>query len=629
MATLTLKSHTAQTVQEDVPQIPTPSNEPGRPDAEDGNPVKATSCNLCGLSFATVADQRSHVRSDLHQYNSKQRIKGLKPVGEADFEKLIGELDESISGSESSESDEDDEQEDGNKPKESTLSALLKKQAKIAEPDFDDFSSKKKQRGAGKPPLLWFTSPLLPDNMSLGVYRAVFTEAEQEEEAHLVESLRRKQIAPALPPKIKAEGGVPLPGTDIGPHYFLCMIGGGHFAAMIIALAPKKGKNHTGVDERSATVIAHKTFHRYTTRRKQGGSQSTSDAARGAAHSAGSSLRRYNEAALTNEVRELLTSWKTMIDSADLLFIRATGNTSRKTLFDKYEGQVLRNNDPRNRGFPFTTRRATQKELIRAFVEVTRVKQSTIDEAALAALNAPQKEPAGPAPLKPQKPPKPSKEEEEAALHTTQITSLIKRSKVPALLNYLKTNNIPTTFKFVPENYHTPTPLHFAASLNSAPVVTALLMKAGADPTLLSDDARTPFILAGDRATRDAFRLARSELGESAFDWDTAGVASPLSKADLEKREAREKSEKAAEDKAEAERRKAETERLRKESEAEDTKKRESRLGKGKIIGVPEKTGAEKREEEMRGLGPEARARMERERRARAAEERMKRLQGR
>ncbi|OAX83619.1 hypothetical protein ACJ72_02019 [Emergomyces africanus] len=40
-----------------------------------------------------------------------------------------------------------------------------------------------------------------------------------------------------------------------------------------------------------------------------------------------------------------------------------------------------------------------------------------------------------------------------------------------------------------------------------------------------------------------------------------------------------------------------------------------------------EKTGAEKREEEMRGMTPELRARLERERRARAAEERIRRMQ--
>jgi hypothetical protein len=272
---------------------------------------------------------------------------------------------------------------------------------------------------------------------------------------------------------------------------------------------------------------------------------------------------------------------------------------------------------------------SAQKELMRAFVELTRVKQSTIDEAALAAVNAPQVDVAPtPAPVK-AKPPKASKEEEEATLHTSQIIPLIKRSKVPALLNYLKTNNVPPTFTFLPANHHTPTPLHLAASLNSAPIVVALLTKAGADPTIMNDDARTPFTLAGDRATRDAFRVARHELGDAAWSWDEAGVPAAMSRAEAEKRDAQEKTEKAAESKAEAERRKAETERVRKESEAEDAKRKEQRLGKGKALGaMPVKTGADLREEEMRGLTPEARARMERERRARAAEERFKRMQG-
>lgn len=631
LATLTLKEQTVRAAQDISPSPQGPDPESlEKTETEDNGPTKATSCNLCGLSFASVAEQRNHVRSDLHGYNLKQKIKGAKPVGEAEFEKLIGDLDESISGSESSESEEDEEEEEGSKSKESTLSALLKKQAKISNPEFDEFA-RKKQHGPGKPPLLWFTSSAIPENMSLGVYRAIFSNEEQEAGSHITETIRSKQLSPKQPPKVKAnEGGVPLPGIDIGPHYFLCMIGGGHFAAMIVALAPKTGKKHTGVDERSATVIAHKTFHRYTTRRKQGGSQSANDNAKGAAHSAGSSIRRYNEAALTNEVRELLLSWKSMIDTAELIFVRATGSTNRRTLFGPYEGQVLRNNDPRNRGFPFSTRRATQKELMRAFVELTRVKQSIVDEAALAALNASQTDSASttPATAKP-KPPKPSKEEEVAALHSSQIIPLIKRSKVPALLNYLKTNNIPSTFTFLPENHHTPTPLHLAASLNSAPIILALLTKAGADPTVMNDDARTPFTLAGDRATRDAFRVARSELDEAAWDWEKAGVPAALSKTEAEKREALDRSEKAAESKAEAERRKAETERVRKESEEQENRKREQRIGKGKALGaLPAKSGAELREEEMRGLTPEARARMERERRARAAEERFKRMQG-
>jgi len=630
LATLTLKNQPDRPLPQSPPRTPNDYSEGSEKTYTEGNgPARATSCSLCGLSFASVDEQRSHIRSDLHGYNLKQKIKGAKPVGEADFEKLIGDLDESISGSESDESDEEDDDEDGNKSKDSTLSALLKKQAKISNPEFNEFAARKKQHGPGKPPLLWFGSPSLPENLSLGVYRAIFSNEEQEKESHILETIRKKQLSPTQPPKVKADGGVPLPGADIGPHYFLCMIGGGHFAAMVVALAPKMGKKHTGVDERSATVIAHKTFHRYTTRRKQGGSQSANDNAKGNAHSAGSSIRRYNETALVNEVRDLLSSWKTMIDTAELVFVRATGATNRRTLFGPYEGQVLRNNDPRNRGFPFSTRRATQKELMRAFVELTRVKQSTIDETALAALNARPAETAPtPVPVKP-KAQKPTKEEEEATLHTSQIIPLIKRSKVPALLNYLKSNNVPPTFNFLPVNHHTPTPLHLAASLNSAPVVLALLTKGGADPTIMNDDARTPFTVAGDRATRDAFRVARHELGESIWQWDQAGVPSALSRADAEKRDVQEKTEKAAESKAESERRKVETERVRKEGEAEETRRREQRLGKGKSLGaLPVKTGAELREEEARGLTPEARAKIERERRARAAEERFKRMQG-
>jgi hypothetical protein len=41
-----------------------------------------------------------------------------------------------------------------------------------------------------------------------------------------------------------------------------------------------------------------------------------------------------------------------------------------------------------------------------------------------------------------------------------------------------------------------------------------------------------------------------------------------------------------------------------------------------------EKTAEERRQEEARGLTPEMRTRLERERRARAAEERIRRMQG-
>ncbi|KAK3043960.1 hypothetical protein LTS18_002547, partial [Coniosporium uncinatum] len=302
----------------------------------------------------------------------------------------------------------------------------------------------RKKRGSGKPPLLWFSSTALEENVNLGVYRAIFSETEQSDESRIIDLIRSKQLSPektpSKPNNPEDEGGVPL-SPAIGPHYFLCMIGGGHFAAMIISLAPKMTKK-AGVAERSATVIAHKTFHRYTTRRKQGGAQSANDASKGNAHSAGSSIRRYNESALTAEVRELLGQWKPMIDSSELLFIRATGSQNRQTLYGPYEGQVLRQNDTRIRGFPFSTRRATQAELMRCFVELTRVKTDRVDEAALAAeqeeaTRQEQAEAQSRAASKAAKSaaaaaPKKSQEDEVAELHTTQLSSLIRRSKAPA-----------------------------------------------------------------------------------------------------------------------------------------------------------------------------------------------------
>jgi len=609
----------------------------------------ATSCSLCGLTFSDLQEQRSHIRSDLHGYNMKLRLRGNNPVSEAEFERLIGDLEESLSGSDTSENDDSDENDDLSRPKskESTVSALLKRQAIAADGETVDLPSNPK-RGHSKTPLLWFSSSKLPSNISLGFYRAIFSNDEQGQEAQLVDALQRKQLLP-MPilrqqkPKSDDDGGVPLPSSMLfknsgssGPHYFLCMIGGGHFAAMVVSLTPKLTKR-AGIEDRSATVLAHKTFHRYTTRRKQGGAQSANDNAKGNAHSAGSSLRRYNEVALTQEVRDLLAEWRGFIESADLIFVRATGSTNRRTLFGPYEGQVLSPKDNRLRGFPFSTRRATQSELMRSFVELTRVKVSTVDEIVLAKQTEDAKAPTTNVSADPNgklsspRSLQPSKEDEEAAIHTTQLHGLIRRSKAPGMLSYLQSNSLSPDYRFFPpeQNRHAPTPLHLAASSNSAACVSALVLKAGADPSIRNGDGRSAFEIAGDRATRDAFRLARSQLGEDSWPWDIAGVPPAITQVEVDSRAARERDEKASEDAAERQRRQHEVEKLRSEDAKRTANAREKRFGKGHVMEKPKMTAEERRMEEARGMSDEMRMKLEREKRARAAEERMKQFQGR
>jgi hypothetical protein len=88
LTTLTRKDDTEGGPQEDI--APRPSIQEQVSDSRTESAVGSKSCSLCGVTFITVEDQRSHIRSDLHGYNLKQRIRGAKPVSEGDFEKLVG-----------------------------------------------------------------------------------------------------------------------------------------------------------------------------------------------------------------------------------------------------------------------------------------------------------------------------------------------------------------------------------------------------------------------------------------------------------------------------------------------------------------------------------------------------------
>ncbi|CAK7273242.1 hypothetical protein SEPCBS119000_005552 [Sporothrix epigloea] len=507
-------------------------------------------------------------------------------------------------------------------------------------------------------PLVWFSSPLLPADHYFGAYRAMFapdelsptndTAGEKENEAarsaRLLEAIYSRQLTPQSAPANNAAAAAVASApasTSTGRHIFMCMNGGGHFAAMVIALAPRKGRSGTVPMNREATVLAHKTFHRYTTRRKQGGSQSANDNAKGTAHSAGSSLRRYNEQALVDDVRNLLRDWKPLLETAELLFVRASSTANQRTIFGPYDGQILHRNDPRLRSFPFNTRRPTQKEIMRCFIELTRLKVREIapaspaphpkskvalsqeDAAAAAQQRQQQQEERRAAAQR-------AEEEETALLHTTQLQALIRRSKVPALLSYLTANKLAAqTFRFYPpdaaQNHHAPTLLHYAASQNAPALIQALLLRADADPTATNGDGKTPFELAGDRPTRDAFRIARSELAAQSrsIDWDAARVPAPMTRSEAEQRDAREKAEATCK---EAERRRIEEARLKEEAAAQKASGGSGNTASQKRpIGVL-KSAQEIRQEETRGLTPEQKQRLERERRARAAEARIRQM---
>lgn len=535
---------------------------------------------------AETEKSKDYYKSDLHRLNLKRQVNSLPPLTADEFDKLIETQSlESISGSEDSESE--DEEED----KLITIFEQLSTKDTEEEQNVSHMNTNS--------PFILFQSPKVEQGRALGFYKALFSKKVLES-GSMIDEL--KQIS-AEPKRL---------GLSV-----LLMIGGGHFAGAVISHTPKNVKgltlNHkTSKQEQQVNVLQSKTFHRYTTRRKQGGSQSASDNAKGKANSAGSSIRRYNEQALQQEVRELLASWKEYLDKADFVFIRANAVSNRRALVG-YEGAPLAADDKRIRNFPFTTRRATLSELKRAWVQLTYVqvvelpKAKKVHETKISNLRS-QKTTPSPAP-----------ELSESDRHTKEIIALLKKLRAPQLISYMKKNGLSVNFEFTPSKQHSyaPTPLHFASSQGLHHMVQVLLVNLKADPTILNAPGKTAAQISSNTTVKNTFQVARNTLGEDFADWNVAKVGPPKTKEEVAKEEQEQRAEREAENRRLIEEEKA------KKTELELKKPTFSQKG---VLGNGSKV--QTRLPETSELTDQQKARLMREQRARAAEARMKMLSG-
>ncbi|XP_071158192.1 tRNA endonuclease ANKZF1-like isoform X1 [Mytilus edulis] len=282
------------------------------------------SCNYCEADFESREEQKRHYKSDWHRYNLRQRLKGVSYVNEDKFEELSGNIS-SISGSES------DSGEDDNHATSKPIGMAARFQRKLevigtgSSTDSDTEDSIMDDRARKYPKI--FLKNSLGDLISL--YRCV---------------VYHKKVIPS------SHSDLMSMVTDIPLHmkWAVLMSSGGHFAGAIF--------------DRD-NVIAHKTFHRYVVRAKRGTAQSSRDSQGNAPKSAGAALRRYNESALQEDVRALLTSWDEHIKSCDLIFLRAP--SFNKKIFFSGKTPPLDKKDKRIRMIPFQTKRPTHNEVQR------------------------------------------------------------------------------------------------------------------------------------------------------------------------------------------------------------------------------------------------------------------------
>ncbi|KAI9486990.1 MAG: hypothetical protein EXX96DRAFT_593350 [Benjaminiella poitrasii] len=570
------------------------------------------SCNTCATSFADRDEQRAHYNTDWHRYNIKRRIVlDVEPVTYEAFEVLLADLTESISGSEGSDFDEDDETIDREQSKSTNIDSLVHKQK-------EELDNKEHLENSAKQAILpimkkysalvWFktTDDADTKDKQYGVYRHLFSSPEVTLKTLQQE---KKRI------------------------WTIIMVGGGHFAGAVFDVSASNKR-------KSIQMIAHRTFHRYTTRRKQGGSQSANDNAKGAANSAGAMIRRHNEQMLQQEVREVLSQWRSHIDTSELVFVHApSGN--RKIVFH-YEGAVL--NPDQVKSIPFATRRPTLNELQRVYQELITVKIVHIEQEAIEAYRQKWIERGEKARRQLEKSTMAKKAENSNSInkkitnpHLEKLLTLVKQNKTAVVLSYLQKHNMNLPLAgLLPEDelggtenlYHYPTLLHLAASIGGRDIVTELLITYHADPTIVSDAGKTAYEVSKDRETRNAFRRCMCDYPDK-WEWLEKGrVPSPLTKEQEEQQMVKEKKKRARE---EEKRRLVELERRKLEAakEAMEEEKRlekiQAQRAKRNLLPIVQKLGSDN-VTNTANMSLEARMRLEREKRARAAEERLKKL---
>ncbi|KAI4367931.1 hypothetical protein MLD38_016554 [Melastoma candidum] len=488
--------------------LPSPRSSPSFPDRQDigAEPKPAVSggdgvlsrltCNTCGAEFESLLDQRAHFKSDFHRINVKLSIAGKDTLKEEDFEELTADsfIDYEISSISGSDDEENAGRRDVNLGSNETSKQKIFVQLQTGE-----------RVSAWKPVVLNESDVVqyVDDNLAPfdeDVSSRCFKETEVIEK--LVEVSHEPRDNTCLRVVLLASGG----------HFAGCVFDGN-------------------------SVVAHKTFHRYVVRAKAGRKQSLKDAGGRAAHSAGASLRRYNELALKKDIRELLASWKPYFDACRSIFVHAPSN-NRQLLFDG-DKPCFSHSRSLLRHFPFIVRRPTFKEAKRVYNILTQVAYEDEDKEPL---QTTEDSTEG----------HPVHDEgficnKDGLLDCGALGEHASKIEVESGVKISETLCLDTSDE--EKSIYETTPLHEAAKSGDSEKVMELLEE-GLDPCVKDERGRTAYMLANEKEVRNVFRRFMA-LNLDKWDWHAAKVPSALTK-EMEESQAAKQAEKEEKKKARA-----------------------------------------------------------------------------
>ncbi|XP_011090984.1 ankyrin repeat and zinc finger domain-containing protein 1 [Sesamum indicum] len=468
----------------------------------DGNGSKAMqrwSCNTCKAEFESLQDQRFHFKSDLHRFNIKLSIAGKNIIKEEDFDEatsdsLCKDYDvSSISGSE-----DEDERETSLPPDRQQESGGVSKSKMFV------------QLQNGERVSIW-KGLLLDESEHVSFETDKSLVVDGAGDTYLTQ---REVIE-----KLKYVLHEPRDNTCLR---IVLLARGGHFAGCVFD---------------GNSLVAHKTFHRYVVRARAGKKQSSKDAGGRAIHSAGASLRRYNEYALKKDIQELLTLWKPYFAVASCIFIYAPSN-NRLLFFDGDKPYFICQ-DHAIRNIPLTVRRPTFKEASRIYSLLVQISYEVSGEIAP---NTKQ-EPLSHANARSESGP------ESCEMELRESVEGAKTSEACSIVTEIADLSLSVESKEQIDTVGTSTPLHEAAKSGNAQKVLELLEQ-GLDPCIKDERGQTPYMLASEKEVRNTFRRFMASNLEK-WDWHAAKVPSALTK-EMEESQAAKQAEKDAKKKARA-----------------------------------------------------------------------------
>jgi hypothetical protein len=335
-------------------------------------------------------------------------------------------------------------------------------------------------------------------------------------------------------------------------------ISSGNDKNLILILMLQSGRFAAAIFHKDR-CIKHTTSTRYTTRKGQGGSQSSNDNAKGKANSIGSQLRRAGEAQLRQDVAAALREWSGLLGECALFFISLSKNLQKgfwedaHTILGGDKNSNFYKKSPYVVGIPLDVGKPSYEGCCAVYDLMTICVLQRID---LDLVEQEQQE---------QEQQEQEQQIRQEASNLEVITEdtneealqILKEEVVFAPLTPLheaaRDGNIEDLIALLsrddeiddldtrvgPESM---TPLHYAASASNDPdtaskCVHTLLVQGHANPCIFDSRNRPPYFLAENENIRNAFRRARAELGEEKWKWtESAKVASPLSAEDLSRK---------------------------------------------------------------------------------------------